>query len=217
MMGFIFRQPPRAPYVGLSFSSRKFVLIKYLQLALLLTALAETGLTIYWYWESTAIRELSGQFEQALAHQRDATKRLADDMRQADLALTQEQIDTTRREIAFANQLTLKRAFSWTEMLYHLEHGMPPHVSIHSVRLNFLDATLSLRGTVASMQDLNALTTKLNAEGAFTRVGLTEHARQLPSNPINNSQMGLVPTTSVKRPQNEAITFSLVMTYHPTY
>ena len=94
------------------------------------------------------------------------------------LTLTDEQINAVRNEVGFMNKLMEKRDFSWTKMLHNLEGGMPPHVSINSVRLNFQDSTIRLQGSVKTIQDRDTLATKLNETDTFSRVDLTEHTIQ---------------------------------------
>jgi hypothetical protein len=93
---------------------------------------------------------------------------------------------------------------------------MPPHVSISSVRLNFQDSTIRLQGTVKTMQDLDALVTKLNEAGAFSRVGLTEHSIRTNVGPTLRSTEAVAADQSNQRSAG-IIDFTLSVTYHQTY
>lgn len=209
----MFHYHPSPARIAPTFSPKTVRFFKYIQTALLCILLAEITLAMYWYRESVRIQAQSAQYEEVLAHQNDTMKRLADQMSQAGLTLTQEQIETTRREIAFANQLVEKHEFSWTELLRHLERGMSPHVSIQSVRFDFKDSTIALHGTASSMQDLHALTTSLHSEGAFTQVTLTEHTAQSPAEPGARSQMDMTSASASTHAPRTVIGFSLHMIY----
>ena len=200
----------------LSFQPPAVTVVRGVQWALSLIALTCLGFAVLFLLESRSLGEQSDYYEHALVRQQRVTQLLTEDMARAGLTLTDEQINAVRKEIAFANQLTEKRDFSWTEMLHNLEEGMPPHVSINSVRLNFQDSTIRLQGTVKTMQDLDALVTKLNEAGTFSRVGLTEHNIQTNVGPTSRSTEAVAADQSERRAAN-AIDFTLTVTYHQTF
>jgi len=213
-----FGRPASAvPRLGLSFVPDGLAFVRACQIALSIASLAGFALAAHWYHESLFLDEQTAQYEQAVARQRESTKRFDDDMRQAGLSLTQEQIESTRREVAFANLLTKKHEFSWTEMLHHLEQGMPPGVSIQSVRLNFQSSAITLHGTVKSMHNLNSLTTRLNDEGSFTHVGLTDHMIRPSIQSIQSPRQNLGATGDSHRTSADLIDFTLTMTYRQKF
>ena len=201
----MFRRQQQGLRMHLSFQSPAITVVRGMQWALSLIALTSLGFAVSFLQES----------EHALARQHRVTQLLAEDMVRAGLTLKDEEINAVRKEIAFANQLTEKRDFSWTEMLHNLEEGMPPHVSINSVRLNFQDSTIRLQGTVKTMQDLDALVTKLNEAGTFSRVGLTEHSIRTNVGPARQSTKAVAADESNQR-STDVIDFSLTVTYHQT-
>lgn len=194
----------------LSFQSPAVAVVRRIQWALSLIALASFAFTVFFLQESRSLNEQSDYYEHALARQHRVTQQFTEDMARGGLTLTEEQINAVRNEIVFANQLMEKHDFSWTEMLRHLEEGMPPHVSIDSVRLNFQDSTIGLRGTVKTMRDLDALVTKLNETGTFSKVGLTEHSIRTNI----GSARGSTETVAANQGSTDAIDFSLTVTYH---
>ena len=208
-----FSRQQQVPTMHLSFQSPAIAVVRGMQWALSLIALTSLGFAVSFMLESRSLDEQSDYYEHALTRQHRVTQLLTEDMARAGLTLTDEQINAVRKEIAFANQLTEKRDFSWTEMLHNIEQGMPPHVSINSVRLNFQDSTIRLQGTVKTIQDLDALATKLNEAGTFSRVGLTEHTIQTNAIPARRSIEGVEADQSERRAAN-AIDFTLTVTYH---
>ena len=209
----MFRRKQQVPTMHLSFQSPAVAVVRGMQWALSLIALTSLGFTVFFLQESWSLGEQSEYYEHALARQHRVTQLLTENMARAGLMLTDEQINAVRKEIAFANQLTEKHDFSWTEMLHNLEGGMPPHVSIHSVRLNFQDSTIQLHGTVKTMQDLDALVTKLNNAGTFSRVSLTEHSIRTNVGAARRSTEAVAVDPSNQR-SSDVIDFALTVTYH---
>ena len=211
----MFRRQQQGLRMHLSFQSPAITVVRGMQWALSLIALTSLGFAVLFLQESRSLDEQSDYYEHALARQHRVTQLLAEDMVRAGLTLKDEEINAVRKEIAFANQLTEKRDFSWTEMLHNLENGMPPHVSINSVRLNFQDSTIRLQGTVKTMQDLDALVTKLNEAGTFSRVGLTEHSIRTNVGPARQSTKA-VAADELNQRSTDVIDFTLTVTYHQT-
>jgi Tfp pilus assembly protein PilN len=209
----MFRRNQQVPTMHLSFQSPAVSVVRGVQWALSLIALASLGFAVLFLQESRSLDEQSDYYEHALARQHRVTQLLTEDMTRAGLTMTDEQINTVRKEIAFANQLTEKHDFSWTEMLHNLEVGVPPRVSIDSVRLNFQDSTIGLRGTVKTMQDLDALVTKLNEVGTFSKVGLTEHSIRTNAGAARRSTEAVAVGQSIQR-STDVIDFTLTVTYH---
>lgn len=212
----LFQRKPQTPAMHLSFQSPALTLVKGVQWALSLIALASLGFAVSFWLESRTLDEQSDYYEHALARQHRVSQLLAEDMARTGLTLTNEQINAVRKEVDFTNQLTEKRDFSWTKMLHNLEGGMPPHVSINSVRLNFQDSTIRLQGVVKTIQDLDKLTTKLNETGTFSRVDLAEHSIQTS---VGTAHRSTEPVSTVQSNQgaSDFINFSLTATYHQTY
>lgn len=197
----------------LAFQSPIIAVVRLVQWVLAIIAITILGFTVSFIQESRSLNEQSKYYEHALARQHRITQLLEEDMARAGLTLTDEQINTVRKEVAFANQLTEKRDFSWTEMLHNLEEGMPSHVSINSVHLNFQDSTIRLQGSVRTMQDLDALVTKLNETGTFSRVGLTEHNIHTNVGLTRRSQDAISADQANQR-STDIVDFTLTVTYH---
>jgi Tfp pilus assembly protein PilN len=211
----MFQRQPQIPIMHLSFKPPVITTVRQMQWILALIALACLVFAVSFLQESRSLDEQSDYYEHASAHQHRLTQLLAEDMARTGLTLTDEQINTVRKEVAFANQLTQKRDFSWTEMLHNLENAVPSHVSIDSVRLNFQDSTIVLHGTVKTIQDLNSLVTKLDEAGAFSRVSLIEHNTRAYERPAHPSTESVSAHQSGQR-SAEVIDFTLTVTYHQT-
>jgi hypothetical protein len=202
--------------MNLSFQSPALTVVRGVQWALSLIALTSLGFAVSFLLESRSLDEQSAYYEHELARQHRITRSLGEDVARAGLTLTDEQINGVRKEVGFTNLLTEKRDFSWTKMLHNLEEGMPPRVSINSVRLNFQDSTIQLHGAVKTLQDLDTLATKLNETGTFSKVGLTEHSIQTS---VGEAHRSTEPVSTVQSHQRsgDVINFTLTAKYHQTY
>ena len=200
----------------LSFQSPALTVVRWIQWGLSLIVLTSLGFAVSFLLESRSLDEQSDYYEHALARQHRVTQSLATDMARTGLTLTDEQINAVRNEVGFMNKLMEKRDFSWTKMLHNLEGGMPPHVSINSVRLNFQDSTIRLQGSVKTIQDLDTLATKLNETDTFSRVDLTEHTIQRTVGTPHRSTEAAATAQSNQR-SADVIDFTLTATYNQTY
>ena len=78
-------------------------------------------------------------------------------------------------EVALANQLLAKRNFSWTHFLSGLEEAIPPRVSIKGVRLDPASAVIHMTGAAVTVEDVTALTLKLQSHPVFHDPVLGQH------------------------------------------
>ena len=206
------RQRP-IPSMHLSFQSPAVSVLRRTQWILFLVAITSFGIAVSFLRESTFFDEQSEYYEHERARQHRITQLLTADMERSGVTLTDQQIEAVRKEVAFANQLTAKRDFSWTEMLRNLEDALPPRVSIHSVRLNFQDSTIQLQGSVRTMQDLDALVTRLDQAETFSKVGLTQHNILTNAGAPRRTTEGTVAAQPNQR-SADTIDFALIVTYH---
>jgi Tfp pilus assembly protein PilN len=159
----------------LPFTASFIASMKSAQLILALLVAVGAGIAAWCWVQSHSLEGLAVGYEAASARQQRANALYAEEMKRVGLMLTETQMAAVRREVTFANQIAEKREFSWIELLHNLENGVPPNVSISSVRLSFQDSTITLQGMVKTMQDLNALVVKLQTEGSFRKVVLAQH------------------------------------------
>lgn len=207
------RPQPPPQGIQLTFQPPYVAWLKGLQGLFALMTLATLVIAAVFLQAGASLDEQSNEYEQATARQLRLTQRLTEEMAQAGLTLTTEQISAVRKEVAFANQLTGKRDFSWTEMLKNLEDATPPHVSIHSVRLNFQESTILLQGSVPTMRDLDTLVETLNETTTFSRVNLTQHNIRTRGDKSNRSASPASAPPSAPS-QSDIIDFTLTVTYH---
>jgi len=146
-----------------------------LRLALMLLSLAFIGLFAWDYQRLQEVQAETGVAEQALVRARDQDRRLQADARAEGLDLSDPALQRMAKDVAFANQLIAKRAFSWTHFLGDLEEAIPPRVAINTVRLDIKESAIALNGTASSLKDLTALIISLEDHPAFHDAVLTQH------------------------------------------
>ena len=78
-------------------------------------------------------------------------------------------------EVSLANQLLLKRNFSWTQFLSALEAAIPQRVSIKSISLDPESAFVHMTGLAVTVEDVTALTVTLQDHAVFRDPVLGQH------------------------------------------
>ncbi len=177
-------------------------MVQWVQRALFLGSVAVFAVVGWWGWDSRAVEEEADRYEQSALRAERATKEFTERMRQDRLAFSQEQVATIREQVAFANQLSEKRGFSWTTLLSDLESTLPPHVALATIKLNFQDSAIVLEGTAVRLQDINRFVTQLHAHPAFRQAVLDRHETRRER--AEEQAAGDVP-----------IEFALSVRYHP--
>ena len=124
--------------------------------------------TILTYQEARAIQE-------RLERVREQDQQLLAEAKQQQIDLSESSLQGLPAEVALANQLLAKRNFSWTEFLSGLEEVIPPRVAIESVRLDPGSAVIHLTGSAVSLEDVTALTVKLQDHQTFHDPVLGQH------------------------------------------
>ena len=146
-----------------------------LRLGLMLLSITFIGLLAWDYQRLQEIQAETTVAEQALVRAREQDRRLQADGRAEGLDLSDPALQRMTKDVAFANQLIAKRAFSWTHFLGDLEEAIPPRVAINSVRLDIKESAISLNGTASSLKDLTALIISLEDHPAFHDAVLAQH------------------------------------------
>ncbi|ORJ62911.1 PilN domain-containing protein [Geothermobacter hydrogeniphilus] len=82
------------------------------------------------------------------------------------------------KEIRFSNQIIARDSYRWSLLLSRLEEVLPPDVRVTSIRPQFKDGTILLRGEARKVKDLQELLDRLQASEAFTDVLLLDQARR---------------------------------------
>lgn len=124
--------------------------------------------TIWTYQEARAIQ---GRLERV----REQDQQLLAEAKQQQIDLSESSLQGLPAEVALANQLLAKRNFSWTQFLSGLEEVIPPRVAIESVRLDPGSAVIHLTGSAISLEDVTALTVKLQDHQTFHDPVLGQH------------------------------------------
>jgi Tfp pilus assembly protein PilN len=164
-----------ASYFHIELASRHRAYVAPVRVLLQVTALA---LVVWVSWSTTEalfafqdLQEIQGRVEQA----REQDQQLIDEARGEGIDLSDAAIRQLPGEVALANQLLTKRNFSWTQFLSGLEEAIPPRVSIKGVRLDPASAVIHLTGVAVSVEDVTALTLKLQSHPVFHEPVLGQH------------------------------------------
>lgn len=162
-------------YFRLELGNRHRPYVEPARLALLATSL---GLGVWVLWSATqtvvAFRDLR-EIQARLDHVRAQDRQLIADARGEGIDLSETSLRQLPGEVALANQLLAKRNFSWTQFLSGLEEAIPPRVSIKGVRLDPGSAVIHLTGAAVTLEDVTALTLKLQTHPVFQDPVLGQH------------------------------------------
>jgi Tfp pilus assembly protein PilN len=117
------------------------------------------------------LRETRSRIDQA----REQDQQLIKEAQAEGLDLSESALRQLPSEVLLANQLLAKRNFSWTNFLSGLEEAIPPRVSITGVRLDPASAVIHMTGAAATVEDVTALTLKLQSHPVFHDPVLGQH------------------------------------------
>jgi type IV pilus assembly protein PilN len=131
---------------------------------------------IAWDWQEVkVIREQAQTVEQAIARVREQDRRLQSQAKTEMMDLSDGVLQTLPREVAFANQLIARRAFSWTHFLHDLEDAVPGGIAIHNIKVDVKASSIALGGTALGLKDLTAFIIRLEDHPAFKQAVLGQH------------------------------------------
>ncbi len=106
---------------------------------------------------------------------REQDRQLIAEAQQEGIDLTGPSVQQLPAEVSLANQLLVKRHFSWTQFLSGLESAIPPRVSIKSVRLDSGSAVIHVTGFAVTVEDVTAFTVTLQDHPTFRDPVLDQH------------------------------------------
>jgi Tfp pilus assembly protein PilN len=139
---------------------------------------AAVGLMLWAGWSAAEafmafedLHETEARLDQARAQD----QQLIADARKAGIDLSDAALRQLPGEVDLANQLLSKRNFSWTQFLSGLEEAIPARVSIKSVRLDPGSAVIHMTGAAVTVEDVTALTLKLQSHPVFHDPVLGQH------------------------------------------
>ena len=162
----------------INLSSHREMYAGALRLGLMLLSLAFIGLFAWDLQRLQDVQAMTGRAEQALVRAAEQDSRVQVEGRAEGLDLSDAALQRLPRDVAFANQLIAKRAFSWTHFLGDLEKAIPPGVSINSIRLDPKESIIALTGSAASLKDLTTLIISLEDHAAFHDAVLLQYRVQ---------------------------------------
>ena len=134
------------------------------------------GLWVSWSAAQTwmAFRDLH-EMQLRLEQAREEDRQLIKQAQAEGIDLSETALRQLPAEVSLANQLLGKRSFSWTHFLSGLEEAIPPRVSIKGVRLDAASAIIHMTGAAVSVEDVTALTLKLQSHPVFHDPVLGQH------------------------------------------
>jgi hypothetical protein len=150
----------------------------YLTPARFVLQLAAMALALWASWSAAQtwmtrqdLQEIQARIEQA----REQDQQFIKDAQAEGLDLSEAALRQLPAEVLLANQLLAKRNFSWTNFLSGLEEAIPPRVSIKGVRLDPASAVIHMTGAAVTVEDVTALTLKLQSHPVFHDPVLGQH------------------------------------------
>ena len=149
-----------------------------LRLALMVLSVTFIGLLAWEVQRLEDVEAMTGRGEQALIRAVDQDRRVQVEGRAEGLDLSDTALQRLARDVAFANQLIAKRAFSWTHFLGDLEEAIPLGVSINSIKLDPKESIIALTGSAVSLKDLTTMIISLEDHAAFHDAVLLQHRVQ---------------------------------------
>ena len=164
-----------AIYFNVELGSRSRRYVAPVRIVLQAAAVA-LGLLVSWNVVQTwfAFQNLQ-ELQTRLGDAREQDRQLLKDAQAAGLDLSEASLRRLPAEVALANELLAKRNFSWTHFLSGLEEAIPPRVSIKGVRLDPASAVIHMTGAAATVEDVTALTIKLQSHPVFHDPVLGQH------------------------------------------
>lgn len=166
------------PRLHLDLADRGYAVARLLQAAMVLILLGSIGYGTWCWMEATRLSQDAARHARSVARLRAMNQEYAAKLAQEGLTRSQAEIENVYRRVDFANQLAQKRSFSWTRLLNHLEAAIPGRVSIQSVRLDFRESEVLLKGRAKALPDLNKLVDSLGRHDSFHRVRILTHQFQ---------------------------------------
>lgn len=208
------RRPDRfvLPRMNLSVTGPQIAVMWWLQITMVMLTVGSIGLAA-WEWSDSVTQVVTAEkIEAATTGLQAANVQLSRTLAEEGFTLTGVQLIGIKQQIAFANQLSAKRGLSWAALLSDLEEATPAHISYSSIQMNFKDATVTLQGATASLQDLHALVEGLNGHPAFSKATLSSHVLQAPkgdgeSDSVNDLSRGV--------PAVKQVLFDMTAIYKP--
>jgi hypothetical protein len=198
--------------MSLSLTAPGYELLRIVQWIMVLTIVVSAGLAAWLWADARDMDRQAVEYEQATARVQDANRQYVRQAAQSGQDLSEDRIRGLARQVAFANQLLEKGAFSWTRFLTHLEEAVAPRISFSSVNLSFKDSVITLNGSALTLKDLTAQIDKLEGHPAFRNVVLSQHQmreehdsrRSKPANETGDTDTPL-----------ETVSFTMTVVYQP--
>ncbi len=209
------QSPPAAlagiPSVRLSVAPSAVRVVRLAQWALCGIMVIACTLSGWWWWDSRGLEEEAAHYALAATRTEELNRQFTAQMQRDQLTLLPQQIAAIRQDVAFINQLAVKRSFSWTQLLSDLEEALPPATSIGKIQLNMKESLVTFEGLAVRMQDVNALIASLQTHPAFS-VPVLHHHKLVEAQKAHDRQ---VDGEAGERSAPVGVEFSLTVMYRP--
>lgn len=166
---------PRDRLFTVNLSSRYRWYIRPLQVILVVIAVAFWLVMAWDLREASDMRKEIDMMAATLARVQEQDRALLASVGRQGMDLSESAIQLLPKEVAFANQLIAKRAFSWTRFLSELERSIPPRIAVNSIKLEPGNAVVRLTGSAVNLEDVTALTVTLQDHPHFQDPVLGQH------------------------------------------
>jgi Tfp pilus assembly protein PilN len=125
--------------------------------------------------QAETIREQARIVEQATARVRDQDRQLQVQAKTEMMDLSDAVLQKLPRDVAFANQLIARRAFSWTHFLHDLEDAVPAGIAIQNIKVDVKASSIAMGGAAVGLKELTAFIISLEDHQAFKQAVLGQH------------------------------------------
>lgn len=149
--------------------------VNAVRVGLVLLALLLTGLIVWDLQQTATVNAQTVAAEKALAHIREQDKQMTAQAAAEHADLSEAAMQRLPKEVAFANQILTRRAFSWTRFLADLEDAVPPRLSIRSLQLDSKSSLITINGAALTLKDLTRFIIGLEDHRTFQNAVLSHH------------------------------------------
>jgi type IV pilus assembly protein PilN len=164
-----------APPFRINLGSNRRPYLVPLRTGLILLSVLFTALIAWDLHQVDVLHEQAAATELSLARVREQDERLVAQAKADSLDLSEARLQKLPQDVAFANQLIAKRAFSWTDFLNDLEAAVPSGVAIQNIRLDVKNSSIAMGGSARSLKHLTSLIISLEDHPAFQDAILGQH------------------------------------------
>jgi len=140
--------------VSVNFASREYIIARKVYLSLLAGAVLLVGLFGYQYSIYASSQEQYSMLQAMLAKEDALEANIMDRYKKASEGVTRDEINKTISEADFANEVLIKKSFSWTQFLNRIEKLIPRGVGVNTISPDFKSLYVDISGSADNMDKL---------------------------------------------------------------